>query len=88
MIQCKRPSTEQISNQEYGERRLWTAVIVTAVEDWRTGTLRAKREAQTFLFDDDRDFTRVCSSAGLDPDCLRAKLMKVGCLVNMKACWN
>jgi hypothetical protein len=87
MTQGRGPSTEEISRQMYGERRLWTAVIVRAVEDWRTGTVRAQREAQTFLFDDDTDFTSVCGSAGLDPSCLRAKLLKLGC-VKIKGCWN
>jgi hypothetical protein len=46
---------------------LWTAVIVMAVEDWRNGSLRARREAQSFLFEDNADFQAVCASAGLDP---------------------
>jgi hypothetical protein len=71
-----------------GERRLWTAVIVMAVEDWRTGTLRARRKAQEFLFEDDRDFKEVCAGAGLEPGSLRAKLLKVGHRVEMHGPWT
>jgi hypothetical protein len=66
-----------------GERRLWTAVIVMAVEDWRSGTLRARRKAQEFLFEDDQDFNEVCAGAGLEPASLRVKLLKVGHRVEM-----
>jgi hypothetical protein len=67
-----------------GANRLWTAVIVKAVEDWRMGTLRARREAQKFLFEDDRDFFQVCASAGLDPDLFRTKLLKLGRRIEMQ----
>lgn len=40
----------QVTEDVISERRLWTAVIVNAIEDWRNGTLRAQREAQAFLF--------------------------------------
>jgi hypothetical protein len=59
--------TNEISEGFIAERRLWTAVLVMAVEDWRNGSLRSKRAAQQFLFEDDRDFEEVCAGAGLDP---------------------
>jgi hypothetical protein len=59
-------------------RRLWTAVLLNAVEDWRNGTLRVSREAQTFLFDYDEDFAMVCNNAGLDVGDFRVRLLKVG----------
>jgi len=31
-------------------------VITLAVEDWRNGTIRARREAQRFRFEDHNDF--------------------------------
>ena len=71
-----------------GERRLWTAVVVMAVEDWRNGTLRSRREAQQFLFENDKDFNAVCASAGLDPSNLRAKLLKIGHRVEMGNSWR
>ncbi|HKQ86404.1 MAG TPA: hypothetical protein VJS43_06475 [Candidatus Acidoferrales bacterium] len=64
------------------ERRLWLAVVVQAVEEWRNGTLRNRRLAQQFLFDDSKDFHAVCANAGLDPDNLRSKLLKIGRKVN------
>ena len=67
-----------------GENRLWTAVIVNAVDDWRYGTLRARREAQTFLFEDHDDFENVCSRAGLDAESFRGKLLKIGRRIEME----
>src|ERR1700728_973751 len=66
------------------ERRLWTAVIVHAAEDWRTGSLRAGREAQEFLFENDMDFEMVCSAAGLDWQDFRARLLRIGRKVEME----
>lgn len=74
----------EISEGFIPERRLWTAVLVMAVEDWRDGSLRAKRAAQQFLFEDDRDFEEVCAGAGLDPATLRSKLSKIGKRVAMR----
>jgi len=61
-----------------GENRLWTAVLVKAVEDWRFGTMRCRREAQQFLFESEQDFHMVCANAGLDPSSLRARLLQIG----------
>lgn len=75
---------EQVTEDCISERRLWTAVIVTAVEDWRNGSLRARREAQRFLFEDRADFETVCASAGLDPATLRSRLLSIGKRVHME----
>jgi hypothetical protein len=74
---------EGLTEDCISERRLWTAVVVMAVEDWRNGSLRARREAQSFLFEDNADFQAVCASAGLDPATLRARLLKIGQRVHM-----
>ena len=74
---------EGVTEACISERRLWTAVVVMAVEDWRNGSLRARREAQSFLFEDNADFQAVCASAGLDPATLRARLLKIGQRVHM-----
>jgi hypothetical protein len=66
-----------------GERRLWTAVVISAVEDWRGGSLRTQRKAQEFLFGSDTDFQTVCARAGLEPESFRARLLKIGKLVEM-----
>jgi hypothetical protein len=70
------------------ERRLWTAVVARALEDWQRGTLRERRKAQQFIFDDHEDFERACFNAGLDRESLRARLLKIGQKVEMVTTWN
>jgi hypothetical protein len=67
-----------VTEEMISARRLWTAVLVNAVEDWRNGSLRARREAQEFLFENDRDFEMVCTAAGLDSNDFRTRLLKIG----------
>jgi hypothetical protein len=67
-----------VALEAVAEQRLWTAVIVHAVRDWLSGTLRDQREAQRFLFEDNDNFNHVCSCAGLDPSSFRSKLLRVG----------
>ncbi|HXQ26640.1 MAG TPA: hypothetical protein VN822_09560 [Candidatus Acidoferrales bacterium] len=59
------------------EKRLWQAVIVTAIQEWISGPLRSKRQAEEYLFQDQRDFPAVCQSAGMDASRLRAKLNRL-----------
>jgi hypothetical protein len=59
------------------EKRLWQAVIVTAIQEWISGPLRSKRQAEEYLFQDQKDFPAVCQSAGMDADRLRAKLNRL-----------
>jgi hypothetical protein len=73
-----------VTEELISERRLWTAVLVHAVEDWRSGTLRARREAQEFLFERDADFDMVCSGAGLNSSDFRARLLKIGRRIEME----
>lgn len=77
-------SHESVTEEFIGERRLWTAVIVNAIEEWKAGTLRARRAAQYFLFETDDDFNSVCACAGLDPSHLRSKLLRIGHRVEMQ----
>ena len=70
------------------ERRLWIAVLTMAVEDWRSGTLRNRREAQQFLFENREDFERVCASAGVDAGSFRSSLLRIGKKVDMEGPWN
>jgi len=81
-------SYNAVTEEVISERRLWTAVLVNAVSDWRTGTLRAQREAQDFLFNDDQDFATVCSAAGLDWTDFRTRLTRVGRQVQMEGALN
>jgi len=75
------------AGEYFGERRLWLAVVMQAVEEWRNGTLRNRRQAQEFLFDDTRDFETVCANAGLDASSLRTRLLKIGRKVNAQGPW-
>jgi predicted nucleic acid-binding protein len=59
------------------EKRLWQAVIVTTIQEWLSGPLRSKRQAEEYLFQDQRDFPLVCQSAGMDAGRLRAKLNRL-----------
>lgn len=60
--------------EETAEQKLWRAVIASTVEEWVSGPLRRKREAEQFLFGDTQDFQTVCHSAGINPEDLRRRL--------------
>jgi hypothetical protein len=71
---------DQTSEREDGldpERKLWAAVLLLAVEEWRSSNMRAHREAEAFLFESGADFDTVCYGAGLDPSTLRSKLKRL-----------
>jgi hypothetical protein len=53
-------------NNSDPERRLWAAVLLQAVEDWRSNNIRANRAAEEFLFKSALDFETVCHGAGFD----------------------
>lgn len=76
--------SESITEEFIGERRLWMAVVANAVEEWKSGTLRSRRAAQHFLFENEEDFGRVCACAGLDASNLRSKLLKIGRRIEME----
>ena len=59
------------------EERLWRAVITRTLEEWICGPLSFSRKAEQFLFHDNTDFKAVCSSAGMDPDRLRKRLVTI-----------
>lgn len=63
--------------EETVEQNLWRAVIVSTVEEWVSGPLRKKREAEEFLFQDSQDYRTVCYSAGINPEDLRRRLEKI-----------
>jgi hypothetical protein len=73
-----------VTEELISARRLWMAVLRNAVEDWRNGTLRAKREAEEFLFDSKEDFEMVCTAAGLDSGDFRVRLLQIGRRVEMR----
>jgi hypothetical protein len=67
----------RINDQGTAEERLWRAVITKSLEEWICGPLSFSRKAEQFLFHDNKDFKAVCSSAGMDPERLRNRLMKL-----------
>src|ERR1700723_4245280 len=72
-----------VTEDVISDRRLWTAVLVSAVEDWRNGSLRRRRKAQEFLFQSAADFQSVCARAGVEPISFRARLLKIGNIIEM-----
>jgi hypothetical protein len=56
------------------DRRLWRAVIASAIQDWLSGPLRLKRQAERYLFENSQDLSLVCESAGMDIGKLRGRL--------------
>jgi hypothetical protein len=66
-----------VEAEETAEQKLWRAVIASTVEEWVSGPLRRKREAEQFLFSDNQDFQTVCFSAGVNPEDLRGRLEKI-----------
>ncbi len=67
----------QIADKGSAEERLWRAVITKSLEEWICGPLTFSRKAEQFLFDDNKDFKAVCSSAGMDPERLRKRLQTI-----------
>jgi hypothetical protein len=57
-----------------GEKRLWQAVILSTIQEWLCGPLRAKRQAEHYLFGDKSELAAVCRSAGMDVGRLRERL--------------
>ena len=70
-------STLKVEKETEAETRLWQAVILSAVEDWMSGVLRTKQQAEAYLFDDNTDFPLVCESAGMNVDRLRSQLKRM-----------
>ena len=64
-------------NQETAGEVLWRAVITSTVQEWMYGRLSQKREAENFLFQDDKNYKAVCLSAGIDPQDLRERLQRM-----------
>lgn len=59
------------------EQRLWAAVLAQALEDWHGNRLSAKREAERFLFEDQKDFEIVCAGAGINAGGFRSQLCRL-----------
>jgi hypothetical protein len=66
-----------IQDRGTAEERLWRAVITKSLEEWICGPLSFSRKAEQFLFEDNKDFQAVCSSAGMDANRLRKRLQTI-----------
>ncbi len=77
VIEMGSKNQEHISVDVTAEHRMWTAVLMQAVQEWRSNNLRASREAEKFLFDDEKDFATVCVGAGLNSSAFRAQLTRI-----------
>lgn len=69
-------SLRESYHTEIPERRLWAAVLLQAIEDWRSSNMRRRREAEKFLFSNGNDFATVCQGIGLEPSVVLAKLRR------------
>jgi hypothetical protein len=56
---------------------LWRGVIARAIQDWLSRSLRPKREAERYLFENSAGLSLVCALAGIDISKLRTHLNKV-----------
>ena len=59
------------------ETRLWRAVIARTIQEWISGPLTRRREAEQYLFKDNRDFPMVCEIAGMEGRQLRSRLARL-----------
>jgi len=64
-------------NEPLAEARLWRAVIARTVQEWVSGPLRLKQEAERYLFEQNKDFVLVCESAGINAGRLRTGLLRL-----------
>jgi hypothetical protein len=67
----------EVRQERVVEERIWQAVIVSTIEEWRSGPLRRSLEAEQFLFRDENDFRLVCQSAGMNAARLRQQLVRL-----------
>jgi hypothetical protein len=62
---------------EFMDRRLWTAVLLQALEDWKSPNMRLCLAAEKFFFESEEDFGRVCRGAGLSPESVLGRLRRM-----------
>ena len=71
-ITCKGIEVEGPDN----EQKIWAAVLLQAVEDWRSENAKLHRDAAQFLFKEKNDFEVVCAGAGIEPSSFRSRLVR------------
>lgn len=70
-------NAKEHQQEDFIERRLWTAVLLQALEDWNSSNTRHRKEAETFFFDRPEDFARVCRGAGIAANTALARLRRM-----------
>lgn len=71
------PKIEQPQDEQGGARRLWSAVLLQALEDWQSASLGRHAEAEKFLFQNKKDLASVCQSAGLEFSSVASRLERM-----------
>jgi hypothetical protein len=56
------------------ETAMWRGVIARTIQDWLAPSLRPKREAERYLFQNSADLSLVCESAGINIEQMRTRL--------------
>jgi hypothetical protein len=72
-----KPSSAVDVGENTPETRLWRAVIARTIQEWISGPLSRQREAEQYLFDDNKDFPLVCEAAGMEGKQLRSRLARM-----------
>jgi hypothetical protein len=72
---------EAVSQDDRAYRALWRAVMLQQIQDAKCRRTRReyqnwRRQALSWLFEDEEDFTLVCQMGGLDPDFMRQRLVE------------
>ena len=80
-------SSKENYDFQVSDRRLWTAVLLQALEDWKSCNLRRRSEAEKFFFHSGSDFETVCRGAGLNPSSVISKLQKMKTTVQQQQPW-
>ena len=68
---------EEHQDDQISQRGLWCAVLLQAIEDWRSSNAKRRAEAEKFFFNSENDFVKVCHGAGLEPSYVLGKLQKM-----------
>ncbi|HEV2489109.1 MAG TPA: hypothetical protein VGT03_04820 [Candidatus Acidoferrales bacterium] len=64
------------AEEPVSEQKIWAAVLLQAVDDWRSTNVKLHRDAEQFLFREKNDFDVVCASAGIDSSSFRSRLAR------------
>lgn len=68
---------DEEQHSEVVERRLWSAVLLQAVQDLRFGNFRQREAAEKFFLESSADLETVCRGAGFEPSYVLRKIEKM-----------